>query len=233
MKDMNRLHRFFIATPRRKGAGFTIVELLIVIAVIGILAAISIVSYNGIQERARNTDRITATRDLVNVIEVANMLSPPTNLEHLNYFCLANEPPTRLPSGGYNCGEDKLPPRYTFEYNEELITALKKVTPTLPSFIKVDEWADNDATFYSPALITYNRWYYEDGRQLTAMLEFWLEGSRRSCDLPTVTINYPDDVWVPGTTGTIVPSSNGYSYSDSRVTYCYVPLEADVSSWRS
>ena len=34
-------------------AGFTIVELLIVIVVIGILAALTIVSYNGIQERAR------------------------------------------------------------------------------------------------------------------------------------------------------------------------------------
>lgn len=36
-------------------AGFTIVELLIVIVVIAILAAISIVSYNGIQSRTLNT----------------------------------------------------------------------------------------------------------------------------------------------------------------------------------
>ena len=35
--------------------GFTIVELLIVIVVIGILAAITIVSYNGIRERAEST----------------------------------------------------------------------------------------------------------------------------------------------------------------------------------
>lgn len=35
--------------------GFTIVELLIVIVVIAILAAISIVAYNGIQQRARNS----------------------------------------------------------------------------------------------------------------------------------------------------------------------------------
>lgn len=40
---------------RRQATGFTIVELLIVIVVIGILAAITIVAYSGIQTRAENT----------------------------------------------------------------------------------------------------------------------------------------------------------------------------------
>lgn len=39
----------------RHQAGFTIVELLIVIVVIGILAAITVVAYNGIQNRANDT----------------------------------------------------------------------------------------------------------------------------------------------------------------------------------
>jgi len=41
--------------PWAKQTGFTIVELLIVIVVIGILAAITIVAYNGIQDRARKS----------------------------------------------------------------------------------------------------------------------------------------------------------------------------------
>lgn len=44
-----------MARPLQKG--FTIVELLIVIVVIGVLAAIVIVSFNGIQTRAQNTQK--------------------------------------------------------------------------------------------------------------------------------------------------------------------------------
>lgn len=44
----------------RPQKGFTIVELLIVIVVIGILAAITIVAFNGIQQRAQNTTTLSA-----------------------------------------------------------------------------------------------------------------------------------------------------------------------------
>ena len=48
----------------KKQSGFTIVELLIVIVVIGILAAITIVAYNGIQNRSKDT----AAKSLANQI---------------------------------------------------------------------------------------------------------------------------------------------------------------------
>lgn len=45
--------------------GFTIVELLIVIVVIAILAAITVVAFNGIQQRGRNAQMISAAKSYV------------------------------------------------------------------------------------------------------------------------------------------------------------------------
>lgn len=55
-----------------KQRGFTIVELLIVIVVIAILAAISIVAYNGIQNRAKNTAVQNDIRQVAKLIELYN-----------------------------------------------------------------------------------------------------------------------------------------------------------------
>jgi prepilin-type N-terminal cleavage/methylation domain-containing protein len=52
------------------GRGFTIVELLIVVVVIAILAAITIVGFNGIQQKARDSGRLTALRTVVNGLEM-------------------------------------------------------------------------------------------------------------------------------------------------------------------
>lgn len=55
---------------KRIHPGFTIVELLIVIVVIGILAAITIVAYNGIQGRARDTQRISDLKSIAKALEL-------------------------------------------------------------------------------------------------------------------------------------------------------------------
>ena len=57
---------------KQKSQGFTIVELLIVIVIIGILAAITIVAYNGIQVRARDSARIAKVTSIAKAIELYN-----------------------------------------------------------------------------------------------------------------------------------------------------------------
>ncbi len=57
---------------RQRLAGFTLVELLIVIVVIAILAAISVVAYNGIQTRAHNTVLQSDLRNASTQLELDN-----------------------------------------------------------------------------------------------------------------------------------------------------------------
>ena len=58
MVDRNRYDvNYIMHVLKLNNKGFTIVELLIVIVVIAILAAISIVAYNGIQNRGRDSQR--------------------------------------------------------------------------------------------------------------------------------------------------------------------------------
>lgn len=70
----------------KRTAAFTIVELLIVIVIIGILAAITIISYTGITARA-NTAAIQA--DLANASKKINM-----------YYALYGAYPTSMPNDG-------------------------------------------------------------------------------------------------------------------------------------
>lgn len=49
-----------------KERGFTIVELLVVIVIIGILATITIVSYNGVQNKARTASALTSAQEVQN-----------------------------------------------------------------------------------------------------------------------------------------------------------------------
>lgn len=75
----------------RKTTGFTIVELLIVIVVIAILAAITIIAYNGIQTRAENTKTTNAVEAYVKALSMYatdNGLYP-----QYNYPCLGGVSP--------------------------------------------------------------------------------------------------------------------------------------------
>ena len=82
--------------------GFTIVELLIVIVVIGILAAIVIVAYNGIQDRSKNTKYQTDATALQKGAEAVNadLGSYPTGTDAATLTTSFNSSATfKVPSG--------------------------------------------------------------------------------------------------------------------------------------
>lgn len=54
---------------KKRNQGFTIVELLIVIVVIGILALLVITTYSGIQQKARNSQRQTDAQSMQTQLE--------------------------------------------------------------------------------------------------------------------------------------------------------------------
>ena len=62
---MNRYRAFL-------SKGFTIVELLVIIAIIGILTTIVIVAYNGIQESARRNVKISDMKSVQKLVELYN-----------------------------------------------------------------------------------------------------------------------------------------------------------------
>jgi len=69
--------------PWAKQTGFTIVELLIVIVVIAILAAITIVAYNGVQTRSKTSAAKSVASETQKKIEIYNSIKgsyPSSNL---------------------------------------------------------------------------------------------------------------------------------------------------------
>jgi prepilin-type N-terminal cleavage/methylation domain-containing protein len=90
----------------KKERGFTIVELLIVIVVIGILAAITIVAYNGVQSRARNSAAQSAAENMAKKIEAFNAAtgSYPVNGPNTVTTQLATQNESSLTGSGITVG---------------------------------------------------------------------------------------------------------------------------------
>jgi|GEM_PF-405577 len=125
--------------------GFTIVELLIVIVVIAILAAISVAAYNGIQQRANNTARIASGKQFISLFQLykATFGSYPPQLYPQNAgFCLGSGFPVSTVNGvtaqrcrSYNSGgtytapapRGTVPDALLESDNTALMTELKKV----------------------------------------------------------------------------------------------------------
>ena len=90
----------------KRTKGFTLIELLVVISLIGLLAALALVSYTGTQKQARDTQRKSDLRQYQNSLEI---FANKNNGIYLSYGSAASVNATTLCGDlglGTNCPDD-------------------------------------------------------------------------------------------------------------------------------
>ena len=187
---MNIKHRF----------GFTIIELLIVIVVIAILAAITIVAYNGIQQRAKNTAIINAASQTLKSIQ-AYYTSEGSYPVTDTYVCVTTTSGCVEPSGTVHAGNS------TFDAN---ITKVASVPRSVPNTSSVG----TGITYHHASNRLYN------GSLRAVLLMYFLDGQNQQCGLSSVM-----SAW--GTPGQEASTSTtgytGYNASTNK-TLCFVSV---------
>lgn len=160
----------------KSASGFTIVELLIVIVVIAILAAITIVSYNGIQTRARNNSKIQAASAILRVINsyVTAKGQYPPNIP----FCLPVGTADYNSDGVPDCGNVTNPtPQASEVAATNAALAAEKISVSYPA-----DPITVGTTKYVGIQITYSSGLYGvNGVLQPYFLYFFLEGSDQDC----------------------------------------------------
>ena len=179
--------------------GFTIVELLIVIVVIGILAAITIVAYNGVQQRANNTAKINAVKGFIKIFRA--------------YTATYNVLPgtaTRCATLDNQCTNSTGVAQTTD--NTALMDELRKIgsPPTSPSTVVNSSYG---IQYIHESTMTFN------GAPAPIRLEYWLQGDNQSCGVENVQNN---NLTTP------VSSTTGYTSSGGGRTSCWIRLGVDV-----
>ena len=185
----------------KSSKGFTIVELLIVIVIIGILAAISIVTYNGVQQRARNTAIISAVNQTMNSIQA--------------YIAQEDDYPMTDRASGCITTESKcvLNTSVVRGVNSTLNANLSKIASPVLS-VPISGVGSGIIYNYDSSRI-----YNDESRP--AILAYWLHGKNQKCG-----VNDVMDGWGDGTTGRAATSSTGYTRGSSPEgrTMCFVSI---------
>ena len=185
---------------RKTGSGFTIVELLIVIVVIAILAAISMAGYNSPQQRTNNMAKIAAINQIIKLIDLYTVQYgkfPSTSGG--SGICATQDGRCTDISGTVNTNTSG---------NSTLMAEFRKVG-TPPS---VNQPAINGSYgvqyIYEPTA-TFN------GDSAPVRIEYWLDGNNVNCGVKNISNN---------STTTTISSTTGFTSSASGRTTCWVRL---------
>jgi len=189
------LARSVSLTPSR---GFTIVELLVVIVVIAILASVSIVAYNGIQDRAQSAKAASAFDTYIQVLQMYYLDhgTYPSSMDGGGYMACLGEVSDYPADSTFAAGECYGPPdgsgkgtANNARVNSALNEALKSYAGSLPdgSIPKVTNG------YMSRGLI------YQSSYEQNASILYFLKGNGLSC-------------------------GNGKAMSSGSLTTCYINL---------
>lgn len=180
--------------------GFTIIELLIVVIVIAILAAVTLVTYAGIQQRANNTAIIDAASKSVRVIQAyitANGAYPSATS-----LCITTT------SGCATTG--------AYGGNTAFDNAMASIG-TLPRAIPMT------GTDHMGIIYRYSATRTMNGTAQPLVLFYWLFGVGQQCTLSGIT-DSPSDTMFPSSTG--YTSANDTSTGK---TLCVVSIQGPAA----
>ncbi|NCU29387.1 prepilin-type N-terminal cleavage/methylation domain-containing protein [Candidatus Saccharibacteria bacterium] len=154
----------------RKAHGFTIVELLIVIVVIGILATIGIVAYNGVSQKANNAAIISAASNSSKMIQtyIAEYGTYPYTVPTSSVtFCITTE------SGCLDTSGNTIGNRATFDTEMARVGAIPRSVPNSGGEM-------NGVVYQYVEAATVN------GASQPFSLVYWLQGVNQDCGSPVV-----------------------------------------------
>lgn len=217
--------------------GFTIVELLIVIVVIAILAAITIVSYNGITLRAKNSARIAGVQAIQRSVSLYESQYGSAALRSLlvpgvSQQCIGSDYQDVSPTPDVTCRYTKATngTESSAVTNQPLYDALQSVAKYRMEYAPVAQKNVNASTdtvissspfIYNVLTSASSKQYALDGnspRNDLFLLSYRLEGLDQNCGIPVVR--------VLSSTSTLDTYGSGFPYSVTAggATECWIWL---------
>lgn len=211
-------------TQEIRQRGFTIVELLIVIVVIAILAAITVVAYNGITVRSRNSARLAAVSAAEKAVHLAIAANAAATVAAAIDddggwgACIGSGHPDLDGNGSPDCGRYGTGTSYVLEVAS--VNNLLKAAGSLPSMSAYPKTTSTDAGGGDVVAGPYLEILTVSGAQYLS-IEYSLEGTGQSC---------AKEPLIYGSSGSRTftkPGSNAqYSSSGSGVTECRYALSS-------